>query len=170
MDFRISDEQRAFIDIATYVPESIRQKILPQVASGVAILAICMTEPDAGTDVPNYRTNGEIRGERVVLKGVKTLISRADIAEMFVVFTRVNGAPGARVGKAGIPQPWLDNLWEWRRTIAWMEALGARLAGRCVGTASASAMPLNPLKLLARNLVFMLIVLAHGFRRLLPPY
>jgi alkylation response protein AidB-like acyl-CoA dehydrogenase len=82
--------------IATYAPESIKQKILPRVASGDAILAICMTEPDAGTDVPNYRTNCEIRGDRVVLKGVKTLISRADIAEMFVVFTRVSGVPGAR--------------------------------------------------------------------------
>ncbi len=82
--------------IAHYAPESIKQKILPRVASGDAILAICMTEPDAGTDVPNYRTNCEIWGDRLVLKGVKTLISRADIAEMFVVFTRVNGVPGAR--------------------------------------------------------------------------
>lgn len=81
--------------ISTYAPESIKQRILPRVASGEAFLAICMTEPDAGTDVPNYRTNCEIRGDRVVLKGVKTLISRADIAEMFVVFTRVNGVPGA---------------------------------------------------------------------------
>ena len=82
--------------IATYAPEAIKQQILPRVATGEAILAICMTEPDAGTDVPNYRTNCEVSGERVVLKGVKTLISRADIADMFVVFTRVNGAPGAR--------------------------------------------------------------------------
>jgi alkylation response protein AidB-like acyl-CoA dehydrogenase len=82
--------------IATYAPEDIKQGILPRVASGDAILAICMTEPDAGTDVPNYRTNCEIRGDCVVLRGVKTLISRADIAEMFVVFTRVNGVPGAR--------------------------------------------------------------------------
>ncbi len=81
--------------IAAYAPESIKQKILPRVATGEAILAICMTEPDAGTDVPNYRTNCETRGDRVILKGVKTLISRADIAEMFVVFTRVNNVPGA---------------------------------------------------------------------------
>src|SRR5688572_21275938 len=81
--------------IATYAPESIKRQILPRVATGEAFLAICMTEPDAGTDVPNYRTNCEVKGDRVVLKGVKTLISRADIAEMFVVFTRVNGVPGA---------------------------------------------------------------------------
>ena len=82
--------------IATYAPAAIKEQILPRVATGEAILAICMTEPDAGTDVPNYRTNCEVSGERVVLKGVKTLISRADIADMFVVFTRVNGVPGAR--------------------------------------------------------------------------
>jgi alkylation response protein AidB-like acyl-CoA dehydrogenase len=82
--------------IATYAPDGIKQRILPRVATGEAILAICMTEPDAGTDVPNYRTNCEVSGDRVVLKGVKTLISRADIADMFVVFTRVNGVPGAR--------------------------------------------------------------------------
>src|SRR3970040_3052045 len=76
--------------IATYAPESIKQKILPRVAAGEAILAICMTEPDAGPDVPTYRTNGEIRGERVVLKGVKTLLSRADLAERLVVCTAVN--------------------------------------------------------------------------------
>jgi alkylation response protein AidB-like acyl-CoA dehydrogenase len=81
--------------IATYAPETIKRAILPRVASGEAFLAICMTEPDAGTDVPNYRTNCEIRDNRIVLKGVKTLISRADIAEMFVVFTRVNAVPGA---------------------------------------------------------------------------
>jgi alkylation response protein AidB-like acyl-CoA dehydrogenase len=82
--------------IATYAPEGVKQRILPRVATGEAILAICMTEPDAGTDVPNYRTNCEVSGDRIVLKGAKTLISRADIADMFVVFTRVNGVPGAR--------------------------------------------------------------------------
>src|SRR5499427_10662138 len=43
--------------IATYAPESIKQRILPKVVSGECILAICMTEPHAGTDVANYKTN-----------------------------------------------------------------------------------------------------------------
>ncbi len=82
--------------ISTYAPEAIKRRILPRVATGEAILAICMTEPNAGTDVPNYATNTDIKGGRVVVNGVKTLISRADIAEMFVVFTRVNRVPGAK--------------------------------------------------------------------------
>jgi alkylation response protein AidB-like acyl-CoA dehydrogenase len=82
--------------ISTYAPESIKRRILPRVATGEAILAICMTEPNAGTDVPNYATNTEVKGDRVIVNGVKTLISRADIAEMHVVFTRVNKVPGAK--------------------------------------------------------------------------
>lgn len=82
--------------ISTYAPEAIKRKILPRVASGEAILAICMTEPNAGTDVPSYTTNTDVKGARVVVTGVKTLISRADLAEMFVVFTRVNKVPGAK--------------------------------------------------------------------------
>src|ERR1700712_2033581 len=80
--------------IARYAPASIRERILPAVVSGDCILAVCMTEPHAGTDVANYRTNARIVGDRVVLKGTKTLISRAREAGMFVVFTRVDGKPG----------------------------------------------------------------------------
>lgn len=80
--------------IARYAPDSIRQRILPQVVSGDCILSICMTEPHAGTDVANYRTNAVIKGDRVVVNGAKTLISRAEEAGMYVVFTRIDGRPG----------------------------------------------------------------------------
>ena len=80
--------------IARYAPASIRERILPAVVSGDCILAVCMTEPNAGTDVANYRTNARVVGDRVILKGTKTLISRAREAGMFVVFTRVDGKPG----------------------------------------------------------------------------
>lgn len=80
--------------ISTYAPESMKRDILPKVCSGEAHLAVCMTEPHAGTDVPNYKTNTVIKGDRAVVNGVKTLISRANEAEWFVVFTRINGTPG----------------------------------------------------------------------------
>ena len=80
--------------ISVYAPEDVKQKFLPGVVSGETILAICMTEPHAGTDVANYRTNTVVHNDRVVLKGTKTLISRADEAHCFIVFTRVDGQPG----------------------------------------------------------------------------
>lgn len=80
--------------IATYAPESIKRRILPGVCSGDVLLAVGMTEPHAGTDVANYRTNTDIVGDKLVLNGTKTLISRVDEAAMFVVFTRINKRPG----------------------------------------------------------------------------
>jgi alkylation response protein AidB-like acyl-CoA dehydrogenase len=70
--------------ISHYAPEAIKRRLL----------AICMTEPDAGTDVANYKTNVDHVGDRLRLNGVKTLISRAEEAGMFVVFTRVDRKPG----------------------------------------------------------------------------
>ena len=81
--------------IATYAPKHVQEKFLPGVITNKVILAICMTEPHAGTDVANYRTNTVINGDTVVLNGTKTLISRADEAHCFIVFTRVDSVPGA---------------------------------------------------------------------------
>ena len=80
--------------IARYAPAAIRERVLPRVVSGDCMLAVCMTEPHAGTDVANYRTNARIVGDRVILKGTKTLISRAPEAGVFIVFTRIDGKPG----------------------------------------------------------------------------
>jgi alkylation response protein AidB-like acyl-CoA dehydrogenase len=84
--------------ISTYAPPAIKERILPQVVNGECILAICMTEPHAGTDVANYRTNVDVKSDRLVLNGVKTLISRAKEAGMFVIFSRIDRKPG----RAGI--------------------------------------------------------------------
>jgi alkylation response protein AidB-like acyl-CoA dehydrogenase len=80
--------------IATFAPESIKQRLLPGVCTGDCILAICMTEPQAGTDVARYATSTTVHGATLRLKGVKTLVSRAEEAGAFVVFTRVDGRPG----------------------------------------------------------------------------
>lgn len=80
--------------IDNFAPGNIKKRLLPGVCTGETILAICMTEPHAGTDVANYRTNADIKGEKLVLNGVKTLISRVDEAQAFVVFSRVNKRPG----------------------------------------------------------------------------
>lgn len=139
--------------IATYAPESIKRRILPRVASGEAILAICMTEPDAGTDVPNYRTNCEVKGDRVVLKGVKTLISRADIAEMFVVFTRVNGVPGAQgIGCVLVP--------------GGVKGLSAKASFHTMGGENLSEVVFDDIDLPLENLV----IRDNGMKRLLSAF
>lgn len=80
--------------ISEYAPEKLKREILPKVCSGETLLAVCMTEPHAGTDVANYRTNTMVEGNRLVVNGTKTLISRVDEAGIFVVFTRINKQSG----------------------------------------------------------------------------
>ncbi len=82
----------------------------------------------------------------------------------------VGGIIGAGVGKDGIPADWLEGLWEWPRTVKWMEELGMRLAEASGGTAKQKPVPLQVWGLGPRNLFFLAIVLAHGSRRLFPPY
>lgn len=75
---------------------------------------------------------------------------------------------GARVGKSGLQPVLLSRLWEWPQDIAWMERLGRRLAETL--DAEGPGHPLPSWGSLPRNLLFLGVVLAHGFRRLLPPY
>lgn len=82
----------------------------------------------------------------------------------------VGGIVGTAVGEEGIPADWLDRLVEWPRSVGWMRHLAARLHESLVrGT------PTRPPRLpiwgvIPRNVVFLVVVLTHGFRRLLPPY
>jgi ADP-ribosylglycohydrolase len=82
----------------------------------------------------------------------------------------LGGIIGASVGKNGIPQTWLDNLWEYPRTVNWMEDLGKRLAEVCTTNIIQSPLPLSIFPVVLRNLLFLLVVVLHGFRRLMPPY
>jgi ADP-ribosyl-[dinitrogen reductase] hydrolase len=77
---------------------------------------------------------------------------------------------GAGVGNSGIPSEWVASLWEWPRSVAWMERLSERLAEVVQTGRPQTALPLFRLGQLARNGVFLSAVLAHGFRRLMPPY
>ncbi|MEO1430609.1 MAG: ADP-ribosylglycohydrolase family protein [Cyanobacteria bacterium J06633_8] len=82
----------------------------------------------------------------------------------------LGGIIGAAVGKKGIPQTWLDNLWEYPRNIKWMESLGIRLAEVSQQNKKQSSLPLPIYGVFLRNILFLLIVIFHGFRRLFPPY
>jgi hypothetical protein len=82
----------------------------------------------------------------------------------------LGGIIGSAVGKKGIPADWIENLIEWPRSVSWMEQVAAQL-----DTATRSNGIHQPIKLpiwglIPRNLFFLLVVLYHGFRRLLPPY
>ena len=82
----------------------------------------------------------------------------------------LGGIVGAGVGKAGLPQRWLEGLVDVPRTVQWMEELALQLSRSWESQQPEQALRLSPLTIAARNFVFTLLVLGHGFRRLLPPY
>ncbi len=86
------------------------------------------------------------------------------------VAATLGGILGAGLGAAGLPADWLARLWEWPRSVTWMSGLGERLAEVAADGASREPLRLPVAGLLARNGFFLLVVLGHGFRRLLPPY
>lgn len=80
----------------------------------------------------------------------------------------VGGLVGARVGIEGIPERWRRGLAEWPRNIPWIEKLSRQLAqGIAVPRRSVRV---NPIGLIARNILFTLTVFAHIARRPFPPY
>ena len=69
---------------------------LPRVASGEAIAAFAMTEPECGSDAANMATSAMRDGNEWVLVGEKTLISNGGIADFYVTFARTGEGEGAR--------------------------------------------------------------------------
>ncbi|AUX24938.1 hypothetical protein SOCEGT47_054790 [Sorangium cellulosum] len=93
----------------------------------------------------------------------------------------VGGLAGATLGARAIPETWLNGIVDVPVSVAWMRRLGARLAreldgegdGAAAGERSARSegpLPLFWPALPVRNLVFLVLALKHGFRRMLPPY
>lgn len=80
------------------------------------------------------------------------------------------GIVGSATGKEGIPADWMTRLAEWPRTVGWMERLAVALCDARESGSCASPPRLPVYGVLSRNLLFASVVLAHGFRRLLPPY
>jgi acyl-CoA dehydrogenase len=61
-------------------------RYLPRVASGEAIAAFALTEPEAGSDVSSLQTRATRRGNEYCLTGTKRFISNAGIADQYIVF------------------------------------------------------------------------------------
>jgi len=71
-----------------------KQRYLPRVASGQALSAFALSEPEAGSDVAAMQCSATATADGYVLNGHKTWISNGGIADFYVVFARTGEAPG----------------------------------------------------------------------------
>jgi alkylation response protein AidB-like acyl-CoA dehydrogenase len=64
---------------------------LPRLATGEAIAAFCLTEPDVGSDAKSVKTSATAAGDSYILNGRKKWITFGQIADVFLVFAQCEG-------------------------------------------------------------------------------
>ncbi|MFA5939684.1 MAG: acyl-CoA dehydrogenase family protein [Sinimarinibacterium sp.] len=70
--------------------EEQKQRLLPGFISGDKILAIAMTEPDAGSDLAGMKSRAEDKGDHFLLNGSKTYISNGILSDVVIVAAKTH--------------------------------------------------------------------------------
>jgi len=83
-----SDIVLPYIDL--YGNEEQKKKWIPGCISGETILAVAMTEPDAGSDLANLSTTAVKDGDHYVVNGSKIFISNGQLADLCIVAVRTS--------------------------------------------------------------------------------
>jgi acyl-CoA dehydrogenase len=75
--------------------EKQKQRLLPRIAEG-GLGALAITEPNAGSDATGMRTSFREDGDEIVINGGKIFITNGDVAELYLLFGKWEGIPGAK--------------------------------------------------------------------------
>lgn len=71
-----------------------KQKVIPGVCTGINSVSVCMTEPEAGSDLTSLATKLTEDGDGYLLNGTKTFITGGGEANYYLVYTRFGDIPG----------------------------------------------------------------------------
>jgi len=89
--------------IATYGSAEQQQRWLPRLAQGEAVGCFGLTEPESGSDPGSMRTVAQRDGDDWVLHGTKRWLTNGPMADVALVWARVEGdGEGAETGPASI--------------------------------------------------------------------
>ena len=80
--------------------EEQKSRWLPGMASGDIVASFALTEPGAGSDPAGLQTTAKTDGSGWTINGSKRFITNAPIADLFVVFARLDPKPPAGNGIA----------------------------------------------------------------------
>jgi acyl-CoA dehydrogenase len=82
--------------VLAYGSREQKQRWLPGLVKGQLIGAIAMTEPSAGSDLQNLRTQARRKGDSYELNGQKTFITNGQIADLIIVAAKTEPQQGVR--------------------------------------------------------------------------
>ena len=84
--------------IELYASEAQKKKWIPGCISGETILAVAMTEPDAGSDLASLSTTAVRDGDHYIVNGSKIFISNGQLADLCVVAVRTDETASPHAG------------------------------------------------------------------------
>ena len=76
--------------------DALKKRVIPKVCKGEMVVAVSMSEPNAGTGLTDLKTKAEIRGDKIVINGTKRWCSGAGHSDGYVVYARMSDAPAAK--------------------------------------------------------------------------
>jgi len=82
--------------IYRYGSEDLRRRYLVPALRGDLVATFALTEPNAGSDVAAITTRAERRGDRWVLRGAKTWVTSAPVADVLTVAAKTSAERGIR--------------------------------------------------------------------------
>jgi glutaryl-CoA dehydrogenase len=106
--------------IYEYGTEAQRQKYLPKLAAGEWVGCFGLTEPDAGSDPASMRTVAKKTADGYLLNGSKMWITNSPIADVFVVWAKLEGEIRGFVlekGMKGLSAPKIEGKFSLRASI-----------------------------------------------------
>jgi glutaryl-CoA dehydrogenase (non-decarboxylating) len=114
---RVCSSLRSVLTVHTMVSHAIcrwgdhaqKERLLPILATGEAFGALALTEESAGSDIAGIEASAIRKAEGYSLHGTKKWVTAGEIATVFLMFAKCNGAPTAflvdRRSLAISPQP-----------------------------------------------------------------
>ena len=76
-----------------------RRRFVPALCAGSSVGALALTEPGAGSDaIGSMRTSARRDGDRYLLNGTKLYITNGPIADLFIVYARLDGGGKPKIG------------------------------------------------------------------------
>ncbi|MBK8290226.1 MAG: acyl-CoA dehydrogenase [Flammeovirgaceae bacterium] len=78
--------------LETFGTEAQKEKYLKRLATGEAIGAFCLSEPEAGSDATSQRTMAEDKGDYYLLNGTKNWITNGKSASIYIVIAQTDAA------------------------------------------------------------------------------
>src|SRR5256886_5944170 len=82
--------------IYTHGSEALRRRYLVPALRGDLIATFALTEPNAGSDVANITTRARRQGDRYVVRGTKTWVTSAPVADLLTVAAKTSDERGLK--------------------------------------------------------------------------